>query len=557
MHACPGLSMHFQALFVAALLTELSGCGGGSSTPSTPVIPPPVTLSSIAVTPNAPHVATGLTQQFSATGTYSDSTTADLTAKVSWTSATPTVGTINSSSGLAKALAVGSATITAKSGSVSGSATLNVTPAIVESIVITPNPAKSGVGLFLQLTATGTYSDGSTADNTNAATWTSSTSSVATVGPTTGLATGVSLGSSTITASIGSVTAMVSLSIITGTWVPTGSMTYAEANQSATLLQNGKVLLAAGGGDGIPSTYAQLYDPKSETWSTTGSLSSARLVDFTATLLPNGKVLVLGGFQGVTTTLDTAELYDPATGVWSPTASLPTRLCQHTATLLPNGKVLVAGGNVDYNLGPVTAAAELYDPITDTWSPTGNLIAARADHRATLLQNGKVLVAGGVGLTGYLSSAELYDPLTGTWSATASSPVPVGYGQTLTLLANNQVLITGGANASGQLSGAELYDPLTGMWSTTGSLSIARIFHTATLLSNGMVLVAGGQTAGIGTDASAEIYDPATGTWSATGSLVTGRTSHSATSLPNGVVLVTGGYSAVTELPTQSAELYW
>jgi N-acetylneuraminic acid mutarotase len=537
--------------FALILFLGLLACGGGSSTPAAP---PPVTLHSIAVMPNAPSVPAGLTQQFKATGTYSDNTTADLTNKVSWSSASPSVGTVNSGSGLAQTVAVGSTVVTAKSGSVSGSATLTVTPAILEKIVIAPNPAYSGVGLVLQLTAAGTYSDATTANDTTVATWTSSTPSVATVDSATGLTTGVSLGSSTVTASIGSVTTTVSLSIITGKWVLTGSMSYGRANHTATLLSNGKALITAGGTDAAGLARAELYDPSTRTWSTTGSLSSARLVGFTATLLPNGKVLVVGGFAGVTTTLSTAELYDPATGTWAATGNLPTKPCLHTATLLPNGKVLVAGGSDDFNVGPTTSAAELYDPATGTWSPTGNLITARQNHSATLLKNGKVLVAGAG------STAELYDPSSGTWSATGSLPVALSYGQTVTLLSDGKVLVTGGVDSTGTpetLSSAELYDPVPGTWSTTGSLSIARTSHTATLLPDGRVLVAGGDTPGLGADASAEIYDPAAGTWSPTGSLVTGRASHSSTILPDGVVLVAGGVINDQPDTTDSAELYW
>jgi Galactose oxidase, central domain/Kelch motif len=149
---------------------------------------------------------------------------------------------------------------------------------------------------------------------------------------------------------------------------------------------------------------AELYDPASGAWSATGSLATARFA-YTATLLPNGKVLVAGG-SGSTSVLASAELYDPGSGAWSATGSLATGRGYHTATLLPNGKVLVAGGEDGFS---VFASAELYDPASGTWSATGSLVFGRSLHTATLLLNGKVLIATGIGNSSEITSAELYD----------------------------------------------------------------------------------------------------------------------------------------------------
>jgi WD40 repeat protein len=288
----------------------------------------------------------------------------------------------------------------------------------------------------------------------------------------------------------------------------------------------------------------------------------------TATLLPNGKVLVVGryNYEGGGD-LNSAELYDPATGTWSITGSLNTPRAYHTATLLQNGKVLVAGGFNAFPRNIALNSAELYDPATGTWSVTGSLNTARSSPTASLLANGKVLVAGGfTGLsTGGLcpciafvtNSTELYDPGTGIWSVTGGLNAERGL-HTATLLPNGKVLAAGGTNGTlidaGEyvpLTSAELYDPTTGIWGSTGSLNTARYTHTATLLPNGKVLAATGIYTG-----TAELYDPATGIWSFTANLETGV--HTATLLSNGKVLVAGGYDVrqgrIQRL--NSAELY-
>jgi WD40 repeat protein len=185
-------------------------------------------------------------------------------------------------------------------------------------------------------------------------------------------------------------------------------------------------------------------------------------------------------------------LVQPSAGVsvaFGETGSLNIGRYAHTATLLPNGMVLVAGGynQTDGDL----ASAELYDPETGTWTETGSLATARDGHTATLLPNGKVLVAGGYSNGSVLRSAELYDPASGTWTAT-SNLATKRYSHTATLLPNGKVLVAGGDNNGGVLASAELYDPGSGRWRATGSLNMARESHTTTLLPNGKVLVAGG-----------------------------------------------------------------
>ena len=331
-----------------------------------------------------------------------------------------------------------------------------------------------------------------------------------------------------------------------GMFVETGSLNTARFSHTATLLPNGKVLVAGGMGvGGVELGSAEIYDSERGTWMLTGSLVDAR-DGHIATLLPDGKILIAGGY-GTGGPLASAELYDPASGTWSTTGRLAGARYYFTATLLPNGKVLVAGGSNPYTL----ASAELYDPQNGTWTPTGSLMNARASHTATLLPNGKVLVAGGFGPI-CAPTAELYDPESGTWTLTGSF-VWEHIDHTATLLPNGKVLVAG--FHAGNALDAELYDPANGTWGPTSNLIEARDQHTATLLENGTVLVVAGQGNG-GVRGSGELYDPISETWSAVQNEVyPGKTHHTATLLSNGQVLVAGGAAGFGQV-FNSAQVY-
>jgi hypothetical protein len=320
--------------------------------------------------------------------------------------------------------------------------------------------------------------------------------------------------------------------VLPGVFTPTGSMLVARGFHTATLLPSGIVLLAGGDSfdaEGRPLASAELYDPGTGTVSATGSMTAARKYH-SATLLPNGMVLIAGGEDSSRDPLASAELYDPGTGAFSATGSMTVAREYHTATLLTDGMVLVAGGR---DSSPFAlASAELYNPGAGTFTATGTMTASRASHSATWLPNGEVLVAGGP-----WAMAELYDPGTGTFTATGTMTGGRS-DQTATLLPNGKVLIAGGNG------GAELYDPSTGTFAATGNMSTDRLFHTATLLPSGMVLVAGGEGGYQFATffSSAELYDPGAGHFAATGSMTVGRWAHSATLLQDGTVLIAGGF---------------
>jgi hypothetical protein len=352
------------------------------------------------------------------------------------------------------------------------------------------------------------------------------------------------------------------------TTIPTGPMTVGRQLHTATLLADGRVLVVGGYPIGLTPSLASadLYDPKTHAFTATGPLAHAR-GSHTATLLSDGRVLIAGGNPGSWAFngpyLTSAETYDPKTGTFSPTGSLATARTYHTATLLADGRVLIAGGNDSYAGGHAVASAELYDPKSGKFSPTGPLVVARGFHTATLLADGRVLIAGGgdAGWTvsHFLASAEIYDPKTGKFTATGPMAKERA-NHTATLLSDGRVLIAGGAYGGGtsSLASAELYDPKTGKFTATGSLATARTFHTATRLSDGRVLVTGGDQRGWvykgPFEASAEIYDPKTGTFSPTGPMADARVSRTATLLSDGRVLIAGGYDGLGG--TASAELY-
>ena len=333
---------------------------------------------------------------------------------------------------------------------------------------------------------------------------------------------------------------------------PVGNMRTARSGHTATLLMNGKVLVAGGSDE-----TAELFDPATESFAPTGSMSTTRY-GATATLLASGKVLIVGGFgpgASELPRLKTAELYDPFTGTFSPTGNMALPRVLHAATLLDDGKVLITGGTIDNVGGGVaTATSEVYDPSTGAFTTVGNMITDRAQHSATLLADGQVLVVGG--WNGHRADAaddppwdplfaELYDPASGSFTATGSmSTTRVGH--SAIRLANGKVLILGGIPNPQNLHQpvnpryAELYDPVAHTFSSVGSLTVTQTGYSATLLTSGKVLLAGGENLGraLGT---AELLDLAIGSLTATGGLVTERKGHTATLLLDGRVLVTGG----------------
>src|ERR1051325_4512843 len=305
--------------------------------------------------------------------------------------------------------------------------------------------------------------------------------------------------------------------------------------------------------------------------SSTSSLHSARWAHV-AVRLGDGRVLVAGGASG-STLVASAELFDPASGTWTTTTSMSIPRLGHVAVLLSDGRVLVVGGVSNYTCAtdPVSTSAEIYDPATGQWSPTGSMQVPRSSPAIALLADGKVLVAGGGNRCSRMwNTAELYDPATGEWTLT--DPMNAARQSAAAVrLTDGRVLVAGGIGASpfASLATAELYDPESGTWAATGSMwnrrywtfeDMAALDNFLSLLPDGRVFTAGGvDRCGALFCArnilnTAELYDPATGTWTRTGAMAGRRADHQTTVLPGGRVLVSGGQVGGVALNT--VELY-
>ena len=354
----------------------------------------------------------------------------------------------------------------------------------------------------------------------------------------------------TATNSGGSTTVGLAFKVMTavGTWTSTGSMGFPRSDHTATLLPNHQVLIL-GRVNSSAIRDAELFDPSLGSFASAGLMAVTRDVPVATlvTVIGNPNVLIVGG--GGTS----AELYAPNLVAFTGTGAAGSARRYQTSTRLPDGTVLITGG---FDGTSFLASAEIYDPVGGTFSPTGPMSGPRQHHTATLLANGKVLIAGGDDGVADLGTAELFDPALGTFS-TPISMSGARAGGSATLLADGTVLLAGGLRGATYLATAEVYDPAAGVngsfSATLGDMALARKFHAATLLGGGKVLLAGGSNTG-GILAGCELYNPTTKTFEPAGSLNVGRSAFTTTLLFNGKVLAAGGLGTSGYL--SSAELY-
>ena len=324
-----------------------------------------------------------------------------------------------------------------------------------------------------------------------------------------------------------------------GRFVASGELTDRRKDHSVLILRDGTVMVAggrsSGGGQRVPRLKsAESYDPATGQWRYLAQMVNADLgrEHPAATVLTDGRVFVSGGANSSNDPQKTTEIYDPATDAWTAGPKLKVWRWKHTQTLLPDGRVLIVGGTDDLSqLDKVS----VYDPVTNEITAVAPMGEGRSNHAAVLLDDGRVLVAGGGKreLEDAFTSTEIYNPAKDTWTFVGRLSEPRLF-PVYSILSDGKVLVVGG---KGKLTGTDIFDPETGTWSTTCPMNIGRSDFAGSLLNDGRVLVSGGE----GNLDSTEIYNPWTGEWSPGPSMQLPRNRHRQTTIPDGRILITGG----------------
>jgi N-acetylneuraminic acid mutarotase len=343
-----------------------------------------------------------------------------------------------------------------------------------------------------------------------------------------------------------------------GTWTPVPDLVNIRGTTSVVELKDGKALAAGGGVGQIPVAAAEIFDPATGVWQTTGSMNEARR-GHAAVVLGDGRVLVAGGIAGGDL-LSSVEIYDPATARWTTVAPMTTPRLGHTLTLLANGNVLATGGtSADTASGAgggqtirPDATAEIYNVQANKWTKTeGGMSTPRFEHSATLLDDGRVLIAGGQGppISGNsaaLATTEIYDPAVDSFRK-SNDMSDARFNHTAVKLPDRTVMVVGGAggtNGDTSLATAEVFNPADGRWTPAGALTNSRTGHSAVVFNDGRVLVAGGESVTRGARRSlnsAEIFNLERREWQSAGNMNCARSEAGATVLGDGTAIVVAG----------------
>ena len=497
------------------------------------------------INPNLPYTEGGAATQFSASPALPDGLQLDpSTGVISGASstvkpaATYVISASNAAGVVSRALTIGITDSLAKPENLTYSQPVAIYP---QNKVIAPNLPTTTGGAITEFSVTPTLPDGLSLNTDSGEI---SGTPTALKAEETYIITGRNDAGET------SVTIIITV-VSSGAFEPGADLTTSRYYHTATKLDDGKILVAGGRSNATSGwATAELYDTDNDIWKPAAAMNIARY-KHTATLLKDGKVLVTGGLKegNVSITLATAELYDPVADSWKLIENMNRPRAKHTATLLPDDKVLVVGGGY---FG-TDNTAEIYDPDTGRWELTETMENSRTEgHTAVLLNNGNVLVSGGKSnpsVFAVQATAELYDPNARMWRSTGSMKGP-RRDHAMTELENGKILVAGGYDSlhamDYELKTAELYDPGAGTWELATPMTYARPYHSQVRLEGGKVLAAGGY----GAPLMAELYDSDSNTWEITGNLNTSHAYPTAIVLKNGKVLISGGFTNRMELYT-------
>jgi Domain of unknown function (DUF1929)/Bacterial Ig-like domain (group 2)/Glyoxal oxidase N-terminus/Abnormal spindle-like microcephaly-assoc'd, ASPM-SPD-2-Hydin len=586
---------------------------GGSVTGNTVLTVNSATLLSIAVTPATPSIAAGATQQFTATGTYSDASKQNLTNTATWNSTSSTAATV-AAGGLASGVGNGQTSITATVGSVTGTSSLTVNSAVLSAIQISPQSSSLIIGSGQQFTATGVYSNGTTANVTASATWTSSASNVATMSTSTlGLAGSTGTGTTTITASYSGLAASTTLSVqdellsitvlpATATLVTgqseqysalgnyisgvtenlTSNVSWNSSTGSATVASGGLATMVTSGQTSVTATLGSVSGSATLTvgqasvigqWNTLTNLMPINAIH--DALLPNGEVFVVSGSGACApnvkgcptappygpTNGGGALLMDPFTGQVLNTFVVPFDMFCNGMAVLQDGTAFIAGGNLQYNPFEGLANASIFNPTTNTFTEQPNMAHGRWYPTVMTLADGTIMTFSGLSETGVTNPAVEFFTEGSGWSTQYIAPFTPDLYPRLHLLPNGLVFYSSATPKS------KMFNPSTFTWNTSFASTNwggSRLYGSSVMLplspANGYdpkVMILGGGTPATDTT---EIIDlgAATPAWQYGPPMSQPRIEMNAVILPNGNILALGGSLNNEDLSTASlnADLY-
>lgn len=468
-----------------------------------------------------------MSRQFTATGVYSDATKQDITAQVTWSSSNTLVATISNTSGsngLAMALSAGTTTIEATYGTITGSTTLTVSSVSLMSIQINQNSPLISTGGTQQFNATGTFSDTTPRDITAQVIWSSSNTSVATISNTpastsgpgyNGLATAISKGKTTITATSGNISASTFLGV---------GIALLPSKYNHSVVWTGTEMIVWGGTESSGPTSPTIsnngyrYNPATDSWTAISTTNAPTARQYHAAVWTGTEMIVWGGSDANGLT-NTGGRYNPTTDAWTamPTTSAPTARKDHSVVW--TGTEIIAWGGSD-STGTVNTGAR-YNPTNDTWTPTSiiNAPTPRWGGGHTMVWSGTEMIVWGGEAGGRTNTGARYNPTNNTWTATSITNVPAPRMNHGAVWTGTEMIVWGGDGGGlvGPINTGGRYNPATNAWTTTSTAGTPSARQNHSAVWTGMVMtIWGGQDLNYSNVNTGACYNPATDAWTAT-----------------------------------------